>query len=432
MKNIASGLSHLLKRFVVIILAMLVAGGAAAQQARPSFSDWLAAFRPDAVRFGIAEATLDEAFKGLTPDLSLPDLVLPGKTPDEVKGQAEFTRPPQDYVSERSIARLAAQGRELLARHRATLEAIEARFGVAPHDVLAIWGRETAFGGHRLRHDAIRALATQAYTGRRPEYFRRELLFALKLLQDGVVPREKLKSSWAGAIGLTQFMPSEYDALAVDFDGDGRKDIWSVGDALASAANQLEQKGWVRGQTWGYEVRLPEEVTCAEDGPDRAKPISWWLARGVRRVAGRTFRPEHEAVPAFLFSPGGAKGPRFLVLENFLVLKRYNTSDLYALFVGHLADRIAGLGSFAAGWGDITQIPSAQISAIQQALKDKGFTIGRVDGKIGPNTRSQIGQYQLKSGLAVDCWPTVALHRHLTSTPASSQGPVVVRSGSSR
>ncbi|MGI9479682.1 MAG: lytic murein transglycosylase [Hyphomicrobiaceae bacterium] len=405
--------------WAISVCSALMAAPAAASS-RPDFAAWRTQLWPDAERFGIRRETFDQAFKGLTPDLSLPDLIraaVPNKKP---RGQAEFTRRPQDYVREKSIRRLAATGRRLAVKHKATLAKIEARFGVPAAVVLAIWGRETAYGGYRLRHDAIRALATQAYVGRRHEMFRRELLFALKMLDDGVIKRQHFRASWAGAFGLTQFMPSEYEALAVDLDGDGRKDVWSVADALASAANQLKQKGWQSGQSWGYEVTMPPSVTCAEDGPLQAKPIATWQARGVRRVAGRTFASHHLALSAFLFSPGGGMGPVFLATENFLVFKRYNTSDLYALFVGHLADRIAGGGRFVRRWGRIKQLPGKQIASIQSILKREGFAISKIDGRIGPNTRSQIGRYQLRENLAVDCWPSAALlstmHRRNTTS----------------
>ena len=208
-------------------------------------------------------------------------------------------------------------------------------------------------------------------------------------------------------------MPSEYDKLAYDLDRDGHANVWEVPDALASAANQLKAKGWVTGVSWGYEVRLPQSVTCAQDGPEGMQPIANWSDRGVQRVRGKAFSDVQLMHGAFLFSPGGGFGPKFLATENFLVIKRYNTSDLYTLFVGHLADRIAGAPRFAAGWGPIKQLPAAQISEVQARLKAAGLAIGKVDGKVGPNTRSQIGQYQVKTGLPVDCWPTAKLLAHL-------------------
>lgn len=402
-------------RHAVLAIALLapLSPSAVSATERPDFATWRAELWPDAERFGIRRATFDAAFKGLKPDLSLPDLDRPPKPGYKARGQPEFVRRPQDYVREKSIQRLAATGRRLAAKHKATLARIEQRFGVPGPVVLAIWGRETAYGGYRLRHDAIRALATQAYTGRRHAMFRRELLFALKMLDDGVVTRKKFRASWAGAFGLTQFMPSEYDALAVDLDGDGRKDVWSVTDALASAANQLRQKGWRSGMSWGYEVVLPATVTCAEDGPNYTRPIAAWREMGVRRVADRTFRAELLAAGAFLFSPGGGTGPIFLATENFSVFKRYNMSDLYALFVGHLADRISGGGRFVRPWSAIKQLPSAQIAAIQTILKREGYPITKIDGRIGPNTRSQIGHYQQRQKLIVDCWPSARLLKDL-------------------
>ncbi|MCB1510534.1 MAG: lytic murein transglycosylase [Hyphomicrobiaceae bacterium] len=389
--------------FAVLGLVATPAGAA------EPFPRWVEALRPEAKAFGIERATFDAAFAGVTPDLTLPDLDLPRKPGAAIKGQAEFVRPPQDYLNPKYLARLARQGRALMVQHRAVLAEIERKLGVAPEVVLAIWGRETAFGKYRLPHDAIRALATQAYIGRRKAMFREELLFALKMLQEGVVSRTQFRSSWAGAVGLTQFMPSEYYTLAYDLDGDGRRDIWSVPDALASAANQLKKKGWQRGMTWGFEVTLPKTVTCALDGPAGARSIRAWASVRVRRVRNRRFASRYLGEDAFLFTPGGGFGPAFLVLENFMVFKRYNPSDLYALFVGNLADRIAGGGDFAAGWGNIRQLPTKRIAAIQAHLKAAGFAISKVDGKIGANTRSQIGAYELKRQLSVGCWPTEAL-----------------------
>ena len=402
-------------RMLVLVCAavFLLQPAPSVRAAAEPFAAWRDAFRTEALRFGIRAEVFDAAFAGLTPDLSLPDLVLPGRKADEVKGQAEFVRPPQAYLDARYLDRLAAEGRTLLQRHGDVLRKIADRIGVAPEAVLAIWGRETAFGNYRLPHDAIRALATQAYRGRRKEMFREELLYALKMLQEGVVEREDFRSSWAGAVGLTQFMPSEYFTHTYDLDGDGRRDIWSIPDALASAANQLKRKGWQRGQTWGFEVTLPPAANCAMDGPAGARTIDEWMALGVRRVAGREFPKGYGREDAFLFTPGGGHGPAFLVLENFMVFKRYNPSDLYALFVGHLADRIAGGGDFVTGWGDIRQLPAREIAAVQQHLKSQGFKISKVDGKIGANTRSQIGQYQLRHKLAVTCWPSAELLRHM-------------------
>ncbi len=387
---------------------LLAAATAPNSRSADAFQAFLAGLWPEAQAFGISRATFDLALRGVTPDLALPDLMLPGKS--EVKGQAEFTKTPAEYLSERSLTRLSEQGRVLLAKHAPWLDKIEREIGVERQFVLAIWGRETAFGTERTGYYAIRALATEAYLGRRKDIFRSELLYALKMLEEGVRTRENMVSSWAGAMGLTQFMPSEYYTLAYDLDGDGRKDIWnSIPDALASAANQLKQKGWVTGQGWAYEVQLPKGVSCALEGPDRARPLREWIARGVKRTGGRAFPAEVQDAQAFVLTPAGAFGPAFLALENFLAFKRYNMSDLYALFVGNLGDRIAGGGSFDTPWADVRQLSAQGISEIQQRLEAAGYPIAKRDGKAGMNTRALIGAYQSDHGLAVDCWPTEAL-----------------------
>jgi lytic murein transglycosylase len=397
----------------------MVLGRAEAQGAE-SFRKFLEGVWKEAEALGVSRATFDLAFRGVEPDLSLPDLVLPGKT--EVRGQAEFTKTPAEYLSTTRLESLAAQGRTLMVRHRQELEQIEREIGVQRQVVLAIWGRETAYGSHRSSHYAIRALATQAYLGRRKEMFRVELMHALKMLEEGVLSREAMNSSWAGAMGLTQFMPSEYFTVAYDLDRDGRKDIWhSVPDSLASAANQLREKGWVPGQTWGYEVRFPKGVACLQEGPQHARPLREWIERGAAWVAGRGFPAEALDAQAFILTPGGAHGPTFLVLENFLVIKRYNMSDLYALFVGNLADRIAGGGGFAVPWGKVTQLSAKGIEEIQTHLQTLGHPIAKIDGKAGMNTRSLIGAYQQASGLKVDCWPSEAMRRHLRTSVAAAR-----------
>ncbi len=391
---------------------------AALAQSNDGFRRFVEALWPEAEAKGVSRATFDAAFKGVVPDLSLPDLVLPGKTPSGAKGQAEFTRTPAEYLNVGQLAGLAEQGKALLVKHRDALEKIEREIGVPRQVVLAIWGRESAFRAPRSPHYAVRVLATQAWTGRRKEMFRNELLHALKLLEDGVRTREGMTSSWAGAMGLTQFMPSEYYTLAYDLDGDGRKDIWgSVPDALASAANQLRGRGWVPGQTWGYEVRLPAAASCLLEGPPHAKKLRDWVKLGVVRVRNRPFPAEALDQDAFILTPGGAHGPAFLALENFMVIKRYNMSDLYALFVGNLADRIGGEGDFHAPWGAVRQLSALGIEEIQKRLQARGYEISKIDGKAGMNTRALIGAYQKASGLKIDCWPSEALLLSLRGSP---------------
>ena len=395
-----------------LVLVALMCGPAAAQQ--PSFRAWLETVWPDAERAGVTRKIFDRAFAGVEPDLSLPDLVLPGKEKSPTPGQAEFSRTPEQYINRDQLARLAGQGRELAARHRAILDKVEQQVGVDRAVVLAIWGRETAFGSHRSRHDVIRVLATQAYVGRRPDLFRGELIFALRLLQDGILTRDAMRGSWAGAMGLTQFMPSEFYGSGVDLDGDGKLDLFgSTADALGSAAKQLQQKGWIKGLPWGIEVNLNRAVDCAQEGPANSRPIGEWAKLGVTRADGKPFAPALLKHEAYLMSPAGAFGPSFLATENFKAIRAYNMSDLYAVFVGHLSDRIAGGGDFHTPWRQVRQLPDRDIAEIQSQLKQRGAAIDKIDGKIGSNTRWQIGQYERRARIPVGCWPRQEVLEHL-------------------
>lgn len=398
---------------LLAIVGLLIATTA---RASDPFRDWIEALWPEAAALGVSRRTFDEAFRNLKPDTSLPDLVLPGRDAKSSRGQAEFSRPPGDYLDKAQLARLGSEGRALLVKHRAALERIEAETGVDRHVVLAIWGRETAFGKHRLPHDAITVLATQAYLGRRKELFRTELLYALKMLEAGV-PRARMRASWAGAMGLTQFMPSEFFSHARDLDGDGIANLFdSVDDALASAARQLADKGWVRGEPWGFEVVVPLGSDCSLEGPPGSQSLAAWSKLGFTRAAGRSWPAALLQRPAYLMSPAGAHGPAFLVLENYQVIRRYNTSDLYATFVGNLADRIAGGGDFATPWKPIGPQRSSVVSRVQSGLKERGFPIEKIDGFIGSNTRRYLGRYQKANSLTVDCWPSEQVVKHMAAS----------------
>jgi lytic murein transglycosylase len=410
-------LAHL-RRLPVLLLSLLALAVVPVNRAHADdgFRTFLESLWPDAKAQGVSRATFDRALGNIQPDMKLPDLVLPGRKESTEKGQAEFTRPPSEYIKRDYIIKLAAQGRDLATRHAEALGKIEKEFGVDRYSVLAIWGRETAFGHHKLPHDAITVLATQAYWGRRKDMFRNELIMALKMIEVGV-PRATMRASWAGAMGLTQFMPSEYFVHTHDMDGDGKVDIFgSVPDALASAARQLHGKGWVRGQTWGFEVRVPGSADCALEGPTQARPLSEWSKLGFTRAAGRKWSADQLAQEAYLMMPAGAYGPAFLVLENYKVIRRYNTSDLYAVFVGHLADRIAGGGDFETGWGGAAPQKTATIQEIQTRLKSAGYEVDKIDGKVGSNTRKIIGSYQRAAKIKVDCWPTDAVLAHMRQT----------------
>jgi lytic murein transglycosylase len=394
--------------YAALLSSVICTGGALAADA--AFQAWLQSLWPQAQELGVSRATFDMATRGLEPDLSLPDLVLPGRPEKPPPGQPEFVQTPADYLKEPTIERLAAQGRKLFDQYRATLGAIERQFGVDPTVVLAIFGRETDYGRARDTHNAIRVLATQAYLGKRKDKFREEFLLALKILDEGHIKLADMRSSWAGAMGLTQFLPSDYLKYAVDFDGDGRADIWnSVPDALASAAKQLLDKGWQRDLRWAYEVRAPKNVDCTTGVPENTQPLGEWLARGFVPAYGRSLSPAEHREPASLLQPAGLYGPAFLATKNYFVIKEYNFSDLYALFVGHLSDRITDPRPFETPWGKVAQLPTSDLDRMQQILTARGYYHDKIDGKAGMKTRAALGDYQKKNGLKVDCWPTAAL-----------------------
>ncbi len=378
-----------------------------------AFQKWLQDLWPQAQSMGISRATFEMATRGLEPDLSLPDLEIPGR-PGKAPEQAEFIRSPAEYVSEATIARLAAQGKQLAEEHRATLAAIERQFGVPPPIILAIWGRETVFGTYKLPHNAVRVLATQGYLGRRREQFRQEFLLALKMIEEGHVKLTDMKSSWAGAMGHTQFLPSDFYKYAVDFDGDGRRDVWtSVPDSLASAAKQLVDKGWLRGKRWGYEVRAPKNLDCAIAVLEIVKPVGEWLQQGFVPAYGRKLGLDELTEEASLLLPAGTYGPAFLTPKNYFALKSYNVSDLYVLFVGHLADRIADPRPFETPWAKVTQLLTAEVEKMQRVLAARGLYQDKIDGRAGMLTRAALGKYQKANGLKTDCWPTAAALDHM-------------------
>jgi lytic murein transglycosylase len=397
-------------RIFAFVSVMALAGVTA--HADPAFQSFLQSTWSDAQSLGVSRGTFDAAIAGLEPDLTLPDLTIPGRA-EKAPQQAEFVQTPGQYLREGNFQRLAAQGQKLAAQYKAALARIEREFGVPGNVVLAIWARETDYGRETSGQDAIRVLATQAYLGKRKDFFRNEFAYALKLLQDGV-PRADLRASWGGAMGLTQFLPSEYYKYAVDLDGDGRADIWhSVPDALASAAKQLKDKGWRTGEPWVVEVRVPASVDCTQAEPSHTMPIGEWLKAGYMPAYGRTLPARDLAVPASLLLPEGTYGPGFLTPKNYYVLKDYNYSDLYVLFVGHLSDRIAGGKPFEHAWSKSAQLKTTQVEQMQQKLTALGIYSDKIDGKAGMLTRAALGAYQKKNGLTIDCWPTADVLTHM-------------------
>jgi lytic murein transglycosylase len=404
-------LDHPLTRAMTAVV-LLYLFATLSHAADAAFQQWLAQQWPAAQALGVSRAIFDAATRGLEPDFSLPDLAIPGR-PEKAPQQPEFVQTPAQYLREASFDRLAARGRQLAAQYRDTLARIEKEFGVPGNVVLAIWARETDYGGYQLPHDAIRVLATQAYTGKRKDFFRNEFLHALKMLQDGV-PRADMRSSWGGALGLTQFLPSEFYKYAVDFDGDGRADIWrSVPDALASAAKQLAGKGWRAGESWAIEARAPANADCSIGVPEVTKPIGEWVKRGFVPAYGRKLSAAESSYEASLLQPEGSYGPSFLTPKNYFVLKDYNYSDLYVLFVGHLSDRISGARPFETPWSKNAQLKTTEVETMQRRLTALGLYKDKIDGKAGMLTRAALGAYQKKNGLKVDCWPTDAVLEHM-------------------
>jgi lytic murein transglycosylase len=405
-----------LRLAIAIMVGIALSNAVPAHASDPGFTRFVTSLWPEAQRAGVSRATFDSVTAGLEPDYKLPDLILPGRPATGAPSQAEFVQVPADYLKESSIARLAAEGQRLMQKYGPTLNAIEKRFGVPAPIILAIWGRETDYGRYTLPYDAMRVLATQAYVGRRKDQYRTEFIDGLLLLQHGDVSRKNFRASWGGATGLTQFLPSELAKHGVDFDGDGRVDIWtSVPDALASAARQLVNKGWQPGVRWAYEVRAPRNADCTEGVPEVTKPIGEWLREGFLPVRGQKLTAAERAQPASLLQPEGIYGPSFLTTKNYFVIKEYNFSDLYVLFVGHLADRMTSPLPFATPWSASTQLRSRDVEAMQRHLTRIGLYKDKIDGKAGMLTRAALGAYQKSAGLKVDCWPSDAVLRAMNA-----------------
>lgn len=391
-----------------------------------AFAEWLEALWPEAEAAGISRKTFDAHLKGLKLDWSLPQLVppdpafpegpaLPAALKPKPRHQAEFDIP-ERYFSKSALTSLAATGRSKFKQLGPTLATIQQQYAVPASIIVAIWGRETGFGQAALPYDAVTAIATQAFMGRRADEFRPQLIGALKILELGHATRGEMKSSWAGAMGHTQFLPGDFESYAVDFDGDGRRDIWnSIPDALASAGNSLSSQGWDGNQPWAYEVDVPKGFDCTLQGPDMARPISEWVKLGIARVRGRPFPEARLGDSAFLVLPAGLKGPAFLATNNFSVLKLYNNSDVYAIFVGHVADMIAhnAPADFVGKWEPIERFSRDRMQRFQEILVAQGHDVGKVDGLIGFKTRQTIGKEEKRLGLPLTCYPSSALVTHV-------------------
>ncbi|PVA07265.1 lytic murein transglycosylase [Thalassorhabdomicrobium marinisediminis] len=367
---------------------------------------------PRAQGGGVSRATFDAAFAGVTLNWDLPDLVPPGTAPPERRAQtqSEF-RSPARYFRPNTVQSTARIGRDMAARHATALAETTRATGVPGHIILAIWGRESGFGRVAIPHNTFRVLGTKGFMSTRAEYFTNELLAALRIVQAGHIAPGAMRSSWAGAMGQPQFMPSSFETYARDGNGDGRADIWtSEADTIRSIGNYLARNGWQAGRDWGFEVSVPATVSCAIGGRDQGRTISQWEALGITRVSGRPFPAAERNGEAFLLMPAGRFGPAFLVTPNFYTIKTYNNSDLYALFVGHVGDRIAyNVGDFTAPWRPVDDLLRSDVAAMQRGLVAQGYDVGGADGLAGFKTRRAIGQWQVATGQAPTCFPSRAL-----------------------
>ena len=389
------------------------------------FQEWIEGLWPQAKAKGISRKTFDAAFKGVTLNWKLPEIVPPevdgkvpvkGKKPKQShKQQPEFDTPGR-YFRPKVVNHRVKKGRGKIKSWSKALDVIEKRYGVQREIIMAVWGVETDFGDFKIPHYTVRALATGAFMGLRKDMFTEELMIALNILEEGHVTPAKMKSSWAGAMGHTQFMPSDFTRYAVDYNGDGRRDIWgTIVDALASTGFYLQSEGWERMKTWGYEIRVPKDFDCTLAGRDNARPISEWLKLGVKRTYGREFADERLADEGIILMPGGRYGPAFIALKNFYVIKTYNNADLYALIVGHIADRYTKDRGFEGKW-TAKGFRRDIVRDMQKRLEKRGLDVGGADGLIGFRTRIAIGQYQKDNGLKPTCWPTKSLIAHIKRT----------------
>lgn len=319
--------------------------------------------------------------------------------------QPEFTTPFSDYLSRRVTDQRVADGRRLLREHRDLLARVEREYGVPAPYLVAFWGLETNFGRYFGKMSVLDSLATLACDERRSTYFTRELMSALRIVDEGAIAPERMEGSWAGAMGHVQFMPSVFIRHAVDYDNDGKRDLWnSLPDAMGSAANFLSSMGWDDEYRWGREVRLPENFPYLEAGLKQRRPLSEWHEMGIRQTNGTTL-PSAD-IEAALLVPSGHRGPAFLVYDNFKVIMGWNQSEYYALAVGHLADRIAGAGTLSrTPPEDSPRLNRDQVMAIQEKLNTEGHEAGKVDGIWGPATRQALSQFQSERDLVPDGFP---------------------------
>lgn len=391
------------RQFITTGIATIGMAGTAQAQAG-AFANWITGFRPRARAAGISDRTFAAAFEGVQ---YLSDSIR------RDRNQAEFVKPLAEYMASAASDARVSNGRGMMQQYGGLLGRIQATYGVDAHVVTAIWGMESNYGAFRGDIPLISTLATLAFDGRRGAFFEQQLVAALGILQNGDVAPRNMTGSWAGAMGHTQFIPTSYEAYAVDFTGNGKRDIWSddPSDALASTAAYLRRFGWQQGQPWGVEVRLPRGFDFEQTARAVKRSPAAWNQQGVRGVDGQ---PVPNYGEASLITPTGAGGPAFLVFRNFDVIGRYNNAEAYIIGVGHLGDRIRGMGplqtAFPAGERGLLR---AERVELQQRLTAAGFSTQGVDGRIGPNSRAAIKAFQRSRGMVPDGYASVSLLERL-------------------
>ncbi len=364
------------------------------------FSSWLDELRQEARAKGISKATIHEALDNLKP---IPRVI------ELDKKQPEFTQTFWRYLDARVTENRIERGRALLKTHKKLFDTIEMRYGVQPRFLVAFWGLETNFGDYLGSFPVIGSLATLAYDPRRSDFFRSELLAALSIIDNGHISAANMLGSWAGAMGQPQFMPSTFVRFAVDADGDGRQDIWhSLPDVFASAANFLSQSGWQGDKTWGREVKIPSDFDLDLAGLEVEKSLAAWQILGIKKINGENLPGVN--IKGSIILPAGYHGPAFLVYNNFHTILRWNRSNLYAIAVGHLADRITDKGPFLTA-RPVSEQPLSrnQVEKIQELLVARGYDPGPIDGVIGLQTRKAIKEFQRTAELPADGHPTPEL-----------------------
>lgn len=375
-------------------------------QAASEFRACLDRLWPEAAKRGVKRPTFDLHVAGLMPELRIMDLM---------DAQPEFSKSVWDYLDLLVTEERIHMGREMLTRHGPIFDAAERAYGVDRHVIAAIWGIESKYSTMAGDRPVLRSTATLACIGRRQDFFRDEFIATLEILERGDINADALKGSWAGAFGATQFMPSAFKRSAIDFDGDGRRDIiGSVPDIVASTSNLLKKGGWKPGQNWGFEVVLPQGFDFLLADRARQFTPAQWERMGIRR-AGAEPMPRTDD-KAYLFVPAGARGPAFLMLNNFRAILSYNPAEAYALAIGHLSDRMRGGPGFVQAWPrDEKVLSRSERLELQQRLVGRGFDIGEPDGRLGAKTRDALRRFQASIGLVPDGFASASLLERLRS-----------------